>query len=207
MLLLDTDMLVLLAASGTLERVAVCLGYSLDQVRRLPAAIHQLRKSKSFRDSYGEAVLQSIAPIIAGIPEAPTPDNIDLLDALSEVVDTGEAQLMAIAASASCTLLISGDKRAIAELAASQAIECISGLQGRIVTLEAVLWVLVNELGADAVRGAFTPVMSHKTLRIVLSSHVAAEQERCLAAIQSYFNEVAQSAGGLLFNPAPECLG
>ncbi|MEK6789195.1 MAG: hypothetical protein AABY68_09620 [Pseudomonadota bacterium] len=200
-------MLVLLVASGTLEQVSERLGYSLDQVRRLPAAIHQLRKSKSFRDSYGEAVLQRIAPIIASIPEAPTPDNIDLLDALSEVVDTGEAQLMAIAAATSCTLLISGDKRAIADLAASQATDCIRELQGRLVTLEAVLWMLVTDAGAGTVRSAFAPVMNHKTLRIVLSPHAAAEQQRCLAGIQSYYNELAQSAGGLLFNPAPESLG
>lgn len=201
-------MLVLLVASGTLERVAEHLGYNANQVRRLPAATYQVRKSRSFRDNYGEAILQKIAPNIAGIPEADAPDDIDLLDTLHEVVDEGEALLMAIAANSESTLLMSGDKRAIADLAAAEAATgCVEELQGRIVTLEAVLWYLVSESGGEATRAAFNPVMSHKTLRIVLSPHAAADDQRCLDGIRSYFNDTARIARGLLFNPSPDFLG
>ncbi len=64
-LLLDTDMLVLLTAAGLLESVSHHLGYAPDQIRRLPAAVHQVRKSKRFRDTYGEAVLKRIAAPIS----------------------------------------------------------------------------------------------------------------------------------------------
>lgn len=208
MLLIDTDMLVLLVASGKLEQVARHLGYEANQVRRLPAAIHQVRKSRSFRNNYGESVLQKIAPIIEGIPEVESPDDVDLLDTLVDVVDEGEALLMAIAAASESTLLISGDKRAIADLAGSKEAEiCVQELQGRIITLEAILWVLVTKDGGEAIRADFSPVIGHKTLRIVLSAHAAADNQRCLDGIRSYFNNTSRTAQGLLFNPSPDLLG
>lgn len=207
MLLLDTDILVLLTASNTLEQVTQHLGYETNQLRRLPAAPHQARKSKRFRDVYGEAVLQRILPAIEQIPEVTVPEDIDLLDSLNNVVDAGEAQLIAIAAANKYTLLASGDKRAIIDLAASSASECINNLQGRIVTLEAVLWILVQHTTARTVRQQFEPVLTHKTLSVVLSTHTVAEGQRCLDAIQSYYDNLAQSAGALLYNPAPKILG
>lgn len=200
-------MLVLLVASGTLECVAQHLGYTIEDVRRLPAAIHQVRKSSSFRNTYGEAILQRVAPLIEGILEAPFPENVELLDALCDVVDVGEAQLMALAVANKCTLLASGDKRAINDLANSGAAEgCVVELQGRIVCLEAVLWMLVNESDAQKIRVAFNPVISHKTLKIVLSEHAVEQDERCLSGIRSYFNDIAKTSRGLLFNPSPDLL-
>lgn len=200
-------MLVLLTASGNLEKVTQMLGYSPDQVRRLDAAIHQVRGSKKFRDVYGEAVLQQIAPVIEQIPAASAPDDLDLLDALHSIVDEGEAQLMALAAPAENTLLATGDKRAIRDLARSGATECIRQLQGRIVTLEALLWMLIVDANAVTVRDAFQPVLGHKTLRVVLSHHAAQDDRRCLDGVKHYFNGISADAGGLLFNPAPDELG
>lgn len=207
MLLLDTDILILLLASNMLEPVALSLGHSVDDVRRLPAAIHQVRKGSSFRNNYGEAVLQRVAPLIEKIQEAPAPDNLELLDALCDVVDEGEALLMALAVENKCTLLASGDKRAINDLANSSAAEsCVRELQGRIVCLEAVLWILVTQFDAQKTRVAFNSVNNHKTLKIVLSEHAAAQNDRCLDGIRSYFNDIARTSRGLLFNPSPGIL-
>lgn len=207
MLLLDTDMLVLLLASGTMECVVRQLGYNIEDVRRLPAAIHQVRKSSSFRNTYGEAVLQQIAPLIERIPEVPFTHDLELLDTLCDVVDVGEAQLMALAAENKCALLASGDKRAINDLAGSHAAkDCLRKLQGRIICLEAVLWMLVNHSGAQKTREAFSPVMSHRTLKILLSEHAVAQEERCLGGILSYFNDLAKTSDGLLYNPEPDRL-
>lgn len=201
-------MLVLLVASGKLRFVAERLGYEPSQIRRLPAAIHQVRKSRSFRNNYGEEVLQEIAPIIEEIPVVDAPIDEDLLDVLGDVVDEGEALLMAIAATSESTLLMSGDKRAVSDLAESEmADQCVQALQGRIVSLEAVLWMLVSELGGGTVRADFAPVIGHKTLRIVLSLNASSDNQRCLDGIRSYFNDIDRHARGLLFNPSPEILG
>lgn len=206
-LLLDTDMLVLLTAAGLLESVACHLGYSPDQIRRLPAALHQVRKSKRFRDTYGEAVLQRIIAPIAAIKEIEPPSNLELLDALNASMDPGEAQLVAITATHGCTLLASGDKRAIRDLTRSGATDCIKAMSGRIVSLEAVLWILAGETDPCQLRTAFMPVLGHATLRIILSEHAVADQERCRDGIRNYFNDLDGQALGMLYNPAPDQLG
>jgi len=206
-LLVDTDMLILLAATGLLERVATSLGYTIAQMRRLPAAPHQIQRGRRFRDTYGQDVLQRVAPIISTIKEADLPSDLDLLGALTNLVDPGEAQLMAIAARDRCTLLVSGDKRAIAGLAESNATSCIQSLQGKIVSLEAVLWSLLSEDSAEDVRKAFAPVLNHKTLKIVLSEHAVADHSRCRAGVISYYNDLHRQAKGVLYNPDPDQLG
>jgi len=207
LLLVDTDMLILLAATDLLERIVASLGYTITQVRRLSAAPHQVRKSKRFRDTYGEDVLQSVGPIISAIKEADPPSDLDLLDALNNLVDEGEAQLMAIAAHQRCTLLVSGDKRAIVSLAESNVTSCIESLQGKIVSLEAVLWALLSEQPAEEVRNAFAPVLNHATLRIVLSQHAAADHDRCLSGVMNYYNALHRQSKGVLYNPDPDRLG
>ncbi len=206
-LLLDTDMLVLLTAAGLLESVAHHLGYAPNQIRRLPAALHQVRKSKRFRDTYGEAVLQRIAAPISAIKEVEPPTDLELLDVLNATMDPGEAQLVAIAACQECTLLASGDKRAIGDLTRSGASDCIKAMSGRIVSLEAVLWILIGATDPRQVRTSFLPVLGHATLRIVLSEHAVSDQERCRDGIRNYFNDLDGHALGMLYNPAPERLG
>lgn len=206
-LLLDTDMLVLLTAAGLLESVAHHLGYAPDQIRRLPAALHQVRRSKRFRDTYGEAVLQRIVGPISAIKEVEPPTDLELLDVLNATMDPGEAQLVAIAASQECTLLASGDKRAIGDLTRSGASGCIKAMSGRIVSLEAVLWILVGAADPRQIRASFSPVLGHATLRIVLNEHTVASQQRCREAIRNYFNDLDEHALGMLYNPAPDKLG
>lgn len=206
LLLLDTDMLVLLTASDLLVEVSSLLGYAPSQLRRLPAAQYQVERGKNFRNTYGEAVLRHILPTVRAIPEVDPPTDLDLLDRLNKVVDPGEAQLMAIAASGSHTLLATGDLRAVRDLGNSGDLVANTALDGRIVCLEAVLWMLVTKLGAAAVRKAFSPVLMHSTLRVVLSEHSVGDDRRCLDAVARYFQALARDAGDLLFNPAPEDL-
>jgi hypothetical protein len=206
-LLLDTDMLVLLTAAGLLESVANHLGYTHDQIRRLPAAVHQVKKSKRFRDTYGEEVLQHIFAPISAIKEIEPPTDLELLEALNASMDPGEAQLVAIAATEDCTLLASGDKRAICDLTRSGATDCITAMGSRIVSLEAILWILVAECDPHQIRAAFMPVLGHSTLRIVLSEHAVADQTRCRDGIRTYFNDLDAHARGMLYNPAFDQLG
>ena len=67
--------------------------------------------------------------------------------------------------------------------------------------LEAILFSLVKEFGAVAVRDSFESVMGHKTLRVVLSDAVIANDVDCLAGIRSYYDSCARSAEGLLYDP------
>ena len=203
LLLIDTDILVLLAASGLLEQVTSSLGYESSQLRRLAAAPHQIRKSKSFRDQFGQAVLLKIEPIVAMILAAEAPTNLELLDELNstEFIDEGEAQLMALAASQHLSLLVTGDKRAVIALAASTAHSCIGALQGKIVSLEAAILILLTKIQACELRKAFSAVLQHKTLRIVLSESTTTNHKNCVAAVESYYEDLRRQSSGLLINP------
>lgn len=203
-LLVDTDMLILLTASGMLNPVARRLGYSPSQVRRLSPVVHQIRKSKRMRDTYGEQILASIVGDIEQIACVDPPPITCMLDALSKVVDVGEALLMTVAASTASTLLVSGDKRAIRDLAASGPKSCVRALNGRIVCLEAVIWMLIEDLGLRAIQTAFSALMHHKTLGIILGNTGEAE---CLEAARSYYNDLHATADDTLYNPAPGTLG
>lgn len=190
----------LLAASGLLERVTSSLGYEYSQLRRLAAAPYQIRKSKSLRDQFGQEVLLKVEPIVATIIAAEAPTNLELLDELNstELIDAGEAQLMALAASQPLSLLVTGDKRAVIALAASTAHLSIGALQEKIVPLEAALLILLTKIQACELRQAFSDVLQHKTLRIVLSENTTTNHEDCVNAVQSYYDDLRQQASGLL---------
>ena len=203
MLLIDTDVLVLLAASGLLEQVASCLGYASSQLRRLSAAPHQIRKSKSFRDQFGQQVLLKVEPIIESILEAEPPTDLSLLEELNDLnfIDPGEAQLIAIAASQQSSLLVTGDKRAVIALAESPAQSCIDAMQGKIVPLEAAVLMLLAKTPAFDLRQAFSAVLHHKTLRIVLSENTTSSHDNCIEAVQSYYKDLRRQSNGCVFLP------
>jgi hypothetical protein len=206
MLLIDTDMLVLLAASDLLEQVVALLGFEMKDVRRLGAAIHQVRKSKSFRDQYGQEILEAALPRIESITVAEPATDLELLNRLNESIDPGEAQLVAVAAGQRGTLLVSGDKRAIRDLAACGDSGCIQSMKGRIVTLEAVLWMLLRNTDARDLHGFLQVASFHKTLRIVFTEANLATDGGCAAAVRSYFIGADRDSAGLLYNPDPELL-
>jgi len=206
-LLVDTDILIALASSGTLESVASKFGFAVNQLRRLDAAVPQIRRGKRFRDVYGEAVLCRILPVVESLEVIDAPNNLELLDQLNRHMDSGEALLLAAAIENGCPYVLTGDKNAVRALAESRINACIRALQGRIVILEAVLWMLVAENQPAEVREWFRDLTDHKTLRVVLSEHVTVDHATCQGAIRSYYDEVYRDANGLLYNPDPDRLG
>ncbi len=203
MLLIDTDMLVLLAASGLLKRVVALLGYEMKDVRRLAAATHQVARSKSLRDQYGREVLETALPEIDVIAVAEPAMDLELLDRLNASMDPGEAVLVAVAASRADALLVTGDKRAIEDLIACADADCMKFMQGKMVSLEAVLWILLKEQGAHQLHSRLRIAPSHKTLRVIFSEENLASKDGCASAIRSYFANLDGNSAGLLYNPDP----
>lgn len=207
MLLIDTDMLVLHAAAGTLPQVVRRLGYRMADARRLAAASHQIRKGRGFRDAFGTAVLERVLPDVEPIEVIAPVDDVTLLDQLNRLMDPGEALLFATAVVRPGSLLCTGAKRAIQALAAYGPADCVAALQGTVVTLEAVLWCLLQQMGAGALQDAYRVAASHRTLRVMLSETAAGSDAACAASIRSYYRDIASTAGGLLYNPDPHQLG
>lgn len=147
--LLDTDAFCKLAVAGVLHEAIRLLGVDLQECGRLPALPYMLRRGR-LRKVFGENACDALIPVAESVPLAVQPGDL-WLDKLTPIpaIDPGEAQIFAAAAEAEL-ILVSGDKRAL------RALKDVAGfadaLAGRIVTLEAILIALCDQLGPEEVQ-------------------------------------------------------
>jgi len=206
LLLIDTDMLVVLGGSGTLADVLSSLEFEPKQCRRLAVATEQLRRGRVFKDTYAATVLQAAlrtAHAITPLTERPAnPAIFDTLAAVSDI-DLGEAELFALLAEYDGYYLATGDKRAIVALATRRETTDLRQLvAGRIICLESVLKLLVDQNGANATAQAFRTLRTHRTIGVLLSDPQARSDEICMQGIDSYLNDLIKKTGvGFLYLP------
>lgn len=154
-LLSDTDAFCKLSAIGLFKDAAKLLGGKPEEVERLPALPHMLRRGRGLRKQLGDALADSLAPLADAQPQvASAPPDVAALLTNKNNIDVGEVQLLALTAS-DTLLLVSGDKRAL--VAVSAVSEVVPMLVGKIVCLEAILLALCETLGVDQVRAAVAP--------------------------------------------------
>jgi hypothetical protein len=207
LLIIDTDLFVLLAAAGLVGRVAELLGFNVADVRRLPALPYQLRKGKNFKKKYSEDVLDAAveqAGSIAPVTERPLNDALfqRLID--TDNIDSGEAEVIAVAVERGHIYLASGDKRWMRALVAAPNLADVrAALAGRVICTEIVLRLLVESDGVAAVASAFAAVREgNQTLRVVFSEAAATDQVQCLSYIRSYYTDLVRDVGdGFFFDP------
>jgi hypothetical protein len=129
-LFVDSDIFVLLAASGSLPRVADLLGFSQEQLGRLAALPHMLRNGKSFRKKYFRKKYSqdvrdkasAVADAIPAITERPQDDERLQLLLSIKGIDEGEALLYGLLAESAHCWLTSGDKTAMRALVAQESL-------------------------------------------------------------------------------------
>jgi hypothetical protein len=148
-LLIDTDAFCKLAAADLLNETLALLGVGREQCATLPALPYMLARG-GLRKKYGEHEADRLRQIASGFSSAPTASSpwLDMLAAETSI-DPGEAQLFALAAEHGIRIL-SGDKRALEALANVPSIH--SRLSNRVVTLEAVLMGLANQMTDEKLR-------------------------------------------------------
>ncbi len=204
LLLVDTDLFVLLAGAGLLDELAVCLGIPPENIRRLPALQSQI-KSKRFIDKIPADELARLLTAIAHVtPWTDSPADTALLERLNvENIDAGEAQLFATLCEHPVYLLGSGDKRALIALGSTPDLKDVrTSLQGRILSLETALTLLIRKLGAKAVGTALKPLWEkHRTIDILFGTKTAFDDQESLRQIQSYLDHLKQSIGPDLLYP------
>jgi hypothetical protein len=200
LLYVDTDLFILLAAAGLLDRAARLLGFEMADVRRLDPLSHQLKRSGGLSRKYDEnsrrAALEA-CDRVAAITERPDDDR--LLDRLASIddIDDGEALMLALAAENGASYLASGDKRAMIALVTRVEVRDVRDrVAGRIVCLEALVKLLVNADGVTPIATAFAPVCpSNRTLSIFFAAGAATTPENCLPLIESYVRDLERQLG------------
>ena len=157
-LLIDTDAFCKLGVAGLIEDAAGVFGARLPDCGRLPALPHMLR-SGNLVNRYGRNACDALIPHAEAMPVLPKlgAAALDPL-AVNDAIDPGEALLFAAAAEFGL-LVISGDKRAMRAL--KHVREIHAPLGRRVVTMEALLLKLCEQLGLEYLRRRVGPLAVH----------------------------------------------
>lgn len=196
-LLLDTDVLVILAGSELLGAVLDGYGIELADCRRLAAVPHQLRRSRRLQQQYSPefrlAALRRVEAIqpVEGVGD---PRYLDVL-ARARDCDEGEALLFAIAAESGAAIA-TGDMRAVRAVGlVTGGAELRQRLVRSILTLESALFLAATRLGVGAVYDALGPVAEHRTIRVLRGSQSSVNEEEFFAGLRSYIRSHDQEIG------------
>lgn len=187
-LLIDTDAFCKLAAADLLDDTLALLGVGRTQCATLPALPYMLARG-TLRKRYGHREADRIRELADLFSIAPTPSSLwmDVLSAESSI-DPGEVQLFALAAEQGIPIL-TGDKRALDALAKVAGIHPL--LSGKVVTLEAVLTGLVNQMPDEKLREKGKVLGQYDSMaRAVFASAGSVLGE----ALESYMRDVESRA-------------
>lgn len=205
LLLVDSDLFVLFGAAGLLDDLAVALGFTPDEIRRLPALPHQLHKGRTFR-RYDESARQAAAARCdTALPLEERPADTATFGRLVSVdgIDEVEAFFFTTLAERSACLLTTGDNRSLVALGQAVDLRDVRDrVRGRIVPLEAALILLVRKFGASAIGRKLKPLAAvHRTIDIVFGTKEDFDDAEAVRQITSYLNSLRQSLSDDLLYP------
>lgn len=195
-LLFDTDAFCKLGISNLLHDVAQIFGATLQECGRLYALPFMLRKG-ALRKLYGGSASDALLSVVNAMPAFPDA-SITWLEKITGVVDIdpGEAQVVSLAAEHAWPF-VSGDKRALKAL--KDINEFVPVLQGRVVTLEAILLALCDTMGQDHVRQRVLPLIG---LDGMIAICFSPGNPSPTDALSSYFRDLQATLTPLqLWNP------
>lgn len=198
-LLIDSDVFVLLAASGLLDRVLSALGCSRAEARRLDALPHMARKNKKWKAKYDAQTLAKVEAEAITIPAITDQLTAETMALLKEVdgIDYGEAVLYGLLFEQDVMYLASNDKRAMRAVCSSVALKDLrDGVAGRIVCLESILAAILPTDGVPQTADKLAPILHADTmLQVVFTRHNIDHPESALAAVRSYLDALKRELG------------
>lgn len=196
--LVDNDVLIKLAHWGLLDHFAQAMGVTWADVSAPPSLLFRAQRAdtKLFRDA---AAARALAAHLATAQSlAPDPAVVEALQGLPGL-DAGEVLLIADLAKSPDAVLVTGDKRALAALAASGLRWLHPQLSGRILCLEQVLALIAKTHGPDDVVAG---IDRHRELDIAARCAIGSTRplpvEQLLDALESYIEDVRRQCGALL---------
>jgi hypothetical protein len=200
----DNDIIHKLAAFSLFDEMlcALCLTHS--DVYVLSTAKYKFmtrKRDKGMKRYGGEETHGRICRIIDSANELDDEPPRALVDRLSRVteIDPGEAILFAIAAAHPDSLLLTGEKKALRALAASEVSEIITKLTGRIRCLEQIVAQLIDAISFEAIRDAVAKERDiDKTMRTVFSSGTLTAECDAREGLASYIGNLRAETRGLL---------
>ena len=208
-LLIDNDAFIILAGTDLLQDAFRALGYEASAVLRLDALPHMLQKSRAIKAHYPAEVIANARRACDSVPSLKEregdPALLDrLLTAGQDDIHGGEAVFLAVAIENPTFSLLTGDRRAISAFGSNADLKDLHAvMSGRIICLEMMLRLLVNNLGVAKVATQLAPLIPiHKSLGIFFSAGHLADHTQCVQALNVYFDDLAALVGAaLLLDP------
>lgn len=210
----DNDVLIKAAAYGVISDLVEAVAGSVNAVGILGVARYvvaaQLQRQKGVADRALAA--EQFSKIVARVKELePSDVEVDLATTIEEAaarrqlqLDTGEAQLFAVAVERHLTSVLTGDKRAIA--AAEELLPDVGSLLAlarRVVCLEQGLALLVTRIGPCELRARVCASPVDTAITICFACHSAPGDEFYPEGLHSYI-EALRVAAPTLLAPGPE---
>lgn len=204
--LLDNDAMLKLSQYGLLESALTVLGIDVQSIRVLNTARYSLLPTNNRLKRCKDEVTANRLEAFLGqaIPINADDLDVDTLDALTSFqgIDPGEAVLFAAASSDTDTLLVTGDKRAIAALSGNDGLSQIaSKLEGRIYSLEAIITLLVKKDFASTQHFVRQQPQVDKALTNIFGVSSAATFVSVEEGLRSYIQHIRNNTGLLLVDP------
>jgi len=205
--LADNDILFKLARCDLFAEFLAAFGVTAADVRILRTARFSVA-SKSHRKRIGSVAFARLTNFLAGVADIDTAPDPAAVAALTEQtdknIDAGEAALFAVCPLVPGSVVVTGDKRSLAGLAAAAAEDAVCdglcrSLAGRVVCFEMVLARVVDTFGFDAVRPKLIAGREcDRGLALWLGSGLDATEAGFREGLASYLNDARKVSGDLL---------
>lgn len=199
LLLVDTDIFALLAASNLLDDLAASVGFTANEIRHLPALPKQIERGRSFR-RYDESSRTAILTKCDATGKwNQRPISVETFDQLTQTkgIDEGEALLFTTLMENPGYFLATGDVKSLVALGQSKELgELRNRIRGRVISLEIALLMLVHALGATVVGSRLKPFSAiHKTVDILFGTKDVFDDSETIRQVTSYLNDLRSRMG------------
>ena len=119
---------------------------------------------------------------------------------LDQMLDVGEAALLAATCEVSPFIFMTGDKRCLRDLAKKvELAEVAERLRGRVICLEQVILLLIRQQGVETIKQQVLPMLDCDTsLKACFGSGEKAIEQNVVEALEGYVTDLDKSSVGLL---------
>ncbi|MBD2327246.1 hypothetical protein [Alkalinema sp. FACHB-956] len=203
---LDNDIIHKLVAMSLFYEAIDVLHIERSNLQILPTARYWFSSQKKRRQQYSDvvwdmaiAVVNACRPISI-IMDEDSLSELEYLNQFRNVIHEGEQQLILATRSQPDFLLLTGDKVCLAALPKLSE-EIYQRLEGRVICLEQVVWLLIQQLGFEVVKTRVLPMRQYdKAIQACFGSGEQAQECNVLETLTGYITNLQRQVPGLLAN-------
>ena len=196
---LDNDIILKLSAFDLLDMTIAVLKISPENLRVLDTAQHVFKRNRKVSQKYSEVTRERAIDFVKGcqtVKPVASPEFI----VLDQMLDVGEATLVAATREVSPFIFMTGDKRCLRDLATKvELAEVAERLRGRVICLEQVTLLLIRQHGFETIKQQVLPILDCDiSLKACFGSGEKAIERNVVEALEGYIMDLDKSSIGLL---------